>query len=96
MKYVSKDPNPPRSADLREQVEAMEKLGYITTAEAAKRVHVNVNVIYRALDAGRLEGTQVGGRRYVKLDSFRAYAGPLADGAPEDTNDADTTEDEEA
>lgn len=51
------------------QAEEMQRRGYITVAVAAERALRNVGAIYRALQRGKLNGTQVGDRKYVADDA---------------------------
>lgn len=66
------------SNDDESQEDAMRALGYVTVNEAARRVRKSIQVIYRALDRGKLAGARVGAARYVSRESLDAYAGPLA------------------
>ena len=62
------------------QAEDMAKRGYMTVAIAAARSRRNVGCIYRALVRGKLNGTQVGDRKYVAADElFEKY---LTENAP--------------
>ena len=58
----------------------MRALGYVTLAEAERRLGVPRRQYYRWIEAGTLRTRRVGGRRYVLLDDLLACAG---DGAAE-------------
>ena len=60
-----------------DQSRAMETRGYITIAEAARRLRVTAQAIYTALGRDQLKGTVVGKRRYVEVKSLLEYAGPV-------------------
>lgn len=56
------------------QAEEMAKRGFITVAEAARRLRVHTGVIYRALARKKLDGAVVGTRKYVSEASFETYS----------------------
>jgi len=64
------------------QEDLMAKKGYITAAEAARRIGVTVSRIYEWLDENKLEGCCIGTgerpRRYVSSASLIACVGPEA------------------
>jgi hypothetical protein len=67
------------------QAEEMQRRGFITVARAAELTLRSVGVIYRALKRKKLNGTQVGDRKYVAVDDkFTAYLGTLAATAKKD------------
>jgi hypothetical protein len=53
----------------------MRKQGFIPTREAANKLGRNITTIYRWVDAGKVEGTEVASRRYVNLKSLAAFVG---------------------
>jgi excisionase family DNA binding protein len=79
--------------------------GYITTAEAAEAMGVNVSTVYRWVKTGQIVGTRVGRSWYVRTeDLIERYASSptiqqrlreLQNREPEDFDD-DEEEDEEA
>lgn len=53
----------------------MRRQGFIPTREAANRLGRNITTIYRWVDAGKVEGTEVASRRYVNLKSLATFVG---------------------
>jgi len=61
-----------------DQIAAMKKRGYHPVPDVAASLHVAPSTVYRWLDDSKIEGTQVGAARYVKLASVVKYVGPQA------------------
>jgi excisionase family DNA binding protein len=55
----------------------MEKRGYITVIEAARRLRMSSTAIYTGIESGALKETRVGKRRFVEVASLLKYAGPV-------------------
>lgn len=58
------------------QTEIMRSKGYISASETAEKVGKSIATIYRWLEEGFVEGTQLGRSWFVKLDSLIKYLGP--------------------
>jgi excisionase family DNA binding protein len=56
----------------------MERLGFITIPEAARRTSASRSVIYAAITAGRLTIRKVGPRLYIDVRSLVEMLGPEA------------------
>ena len=59
------------------QEEKMEAAGWITVAKAAEAAGVTAPTIYDWIQGAKIEGTQVGGRHYVRLQSLIKHLGPV-------------------
>lgn len=60
------------------QAELMSKKGYMTASAAGKKVGKARYTIQRWIETGKVEGTRVGERIYVNMESLKKY---LGDGA---------------
>lgn len=74
------------------QVQMMEKEGYMPAAKAAVAAHVAVTTIYRWIEAEKIEGTKVGDYWYVTTDSLIERLGPVASKAAGLVGDDDAVE----
>lgn len=76
----------------KKQKTMMREAGYVTVAEASAASGLSVQRIYALVDAGRVAGRRIGGKRYarcyVELSSLRAHLGPDAVGVLGDLGSA--------
>jgi len=59
--------------------DAMREHGYLLVGEAARKINVAPQTIYRWIEAGKAEGFREGFRRFVKWDSVLAHLGKGAE-----------------
>lgn len=57
------------------QADMMRAKGYMPAPEVATRLGHDVTAIYRMIEAGKITGLKVGGRRYVLYSSLVAHLG---------------------
>lgn len=67
---------------LRAQEIEMNRRGFLSVPECARRLLRSPNVIYRAIKTGKLEAIEIAGQKYVEFESFAEFAGPLAGERP--------------
>lgn len=53
----------------------MSEAGFVSVQEAEQRTAISSSTIYDALRDGRLEGTKVGRRHYVNVESLLTFGG---------------------
>jgi excisionase family DNA binding protein len=65
------------TALVNDQVLRMRARGFVKPREVAERAGISLPRIYTLLDEGKLQGENVGTRRYISFASMAAYFGPL-------------------
>ena len=65
----------PKRAYRDDQIAAMKNRGLYPIPEMAALLRVAPSTVYRWLDDDKIEGTNVGAARYVRIKSVRKYIG---------------------
>lgn len=59
------------------QEQMMARRGFVTPQAAADLVGRHLITLYSLMREGKVEAVHVGRRRYVRIESLRAYFGPI-------------------